>query len=203
MDKKKWKRYLEIPASEQMDSSSQAALIDNAIVHIPHDAHEIICVGCGDGYELFRIKNLPWVKRVVGTNLNPKQTEYVKRRRLECYCADMHDLPFEDNSFDLCFLRDVFEHALSPYIAMSELARVSRKYVLIVLPDESWQFSKWHYIIPTKVQIVSLALKCGLLLRKEWQFSYQSGYLFQHGNVPQGDTQTLYRLYLSGKLELK
>lgn len=118
MIEKKWKKFLELPASEAMDSIAHALLIDNAISHIPEDAKEILCVGCGDGYELVRISQLDWVKRVVGTNLNPDQAEYVRERGFECHCVDMHDMPFEDSSFDLCFLRDVFEHSLSPIIAM-------------------------------------------------------------------------------------
>lgn len=75
--------------------------------------------------------------------------------------------------------------------------------MLIVLPDESWQFSKWHYIIPNRIQMVSLAVKCGMLLKNEWQFTYQSGYLFEHGEIPEGDTMQQYEFYKKGLFEIK
>lgn len=179
MNEKKWEAYLQVAASEKMDSTGAADLINNAILHLPPDAGKVLCIGCGDGYELSRIRG------AAGTNLNPEQVEQVRSKGFECYHADMHELPFEDKSFDTVFCRDAFEHALSPYIAISEFARVARKYVLIVVPDESWQFSKWHYICPTPIQMISLGIKLGLKPAAAWRYLFQYGYLFVPVKVDQ------------------
>jgi SAM-dependent methyltransferase len=48
--------------------------------------------------------------------------------------GDLHDIPFPDNSFDLVVARHCLEHVLIPYVVLRELIRVSRKYVLVVVP---------------------------------------------------------------------
>ncbi|HEB13632.1 MAG TPA: methyltransferase domain-containing protein, partial [candidate division CPR3 bacterium] len=82
---------------------------------------------------------------------------------------DMHDLKFEDERFDLVFARDVFEHAVAPFVVFSEMARVSKKYVLIILPDDTWGKSPLHISIPTLKQMVVLGMKqdMGLCLYDE------------------------------------
>lgn len=57
--------------------------------------------------------------------------------------GDMHDLPFEDNSFDLVCARHALEHVLIPYVALSEMARVSRRYLLVVVPQDSIKTLEW------------------------------------------------------------
>lgn len=172
MNNRTWKKYLELPASEEMDSTGAAVFIDDAIKHLPQDAGSVLCIGCGDGYELSKIKNAE------GTNLNPMQAKAVQAKGFQCYCADMHELPFKDKSYDTVFSRDSFEHALSPFIAISEFSRIARKYVLIVVPNETWQFSGWHYICPTPIQMLALGFKVGLKLVDAWRCSFNNGYLF-------------------------
>ena len=97
---------------------------------------------------------------------------------------DMHDMTFTDGEFDLCFSHDCFEHALSPMIAMGEMCRVARRYVLVHVPSEDWQFSAWHYILPTRVQIISLAVKFGYLLMNERRDAAEGViYVFKRSDV--------------------
>lgn len=51
--------------------------------------------------------------------------------------AQIHDLPFDDNSFDVVTCIDVMEHILEPDIipALHELERVARKFILIAAAD--------------------------------------------------------------------
>ncbi len=57
--------------------------------------------------------------------------------------GDVHDLPLEDNSRDLVAARHVLEHVLCPYLALAEMARVSRKWLLIVVPWDSDKACGW------------------------------------------------------------
>lgn len=59
------------------------------------------------------------------------------------YHKDMHDLPFPDNSFDLVVARHSLEHVLIPYLAVMEMRRVSRLWLLAVVPTDSVKCAQW------------------------------------------------------------
>ena len=78
--------------------------------------------------------------------------EYVGLDSRECVGAvlgDMHDLPYGDGEFDLVFSRHSLEHALCPYLALTEMLRVSSRWVLVVVPaDTPWcQDSPGHLYV--------------------------------------------------------
>ena len=49
--------------------------------------------------------------------------------------ADFHWLPYSDKSFDLIWARHALEHSPMPFFALREWMRVSKKYLLIVVPE--------------------------------------------------------------------
>jgi ubiquinone/menaquinone biosynthesis C-methylase UbiE len=83
---------------------------------------KVLDVGAGDG------KRVDWLNengyQAIGTEIN----EYWFRNTI--VYGDMHDLPFVDNSFHMVCSIDVLEHTPRPLRALSELFRVSKKYVL-------------------------------------------------------------------------
>lgn len=50
--------------------------------------------------------------------------------------GDIYNLPYKDNSFDLVLSAEVLEHLENPDEALDELKRVSKKYVILSVPDE-------------------------------------------------------------------
>ena len=46
--------------------------------------------------------------------------------------GDMHNIPFEDNSFDFVFSNS-FDHSFNPQKFIKEMERVSRKYILLLI----------------------------------------------------------------------
>jgi ubiquinone/menaquinone biosynthesis C-methylase UbiE len=50
--------------------------------------------------------------------------------------ASIYDLPYKNNSFDVILCTEVLEHLDDPKDAINELFRVSRKYVLLSVPNE-------------------------------------------------------------------
>ena len=50
--------------------------------------------------------------------------------------ADAHHLPFEDNMFDLVVSVEVLEHLTDPHLGLRELARVSRRHLIVSVPRE-------------------------------------------------------------------
>jgi ubiquinone/menaquinone biosynthesis C-methylase UbiE len=50
--------------------------------------------------------------------------------------ADVHHLPFPDNSFDLVLCLEVLEHVPDSRLGLRELLRVARDHVLVSVPHE-------------------------------------------------------------------
>ncbi len=96
-----------------------------------HDAR-VLDVGCGGGQiaQAFASGGA----RVIGFEVNYEKAADVARRSimngltgsLRALAADAHQLPFEDNSFDLVILSDVLEHVKKPGIVVQEVDRVLR-----------------------------------------------------------------------------
>jgi ubiquinone/menaquinone biosynthesis C-methylase UbiE len=52
------------------------------------------------------------------------------------------DLPFADDAFDFVFASHVIEHFADPIRALKEWVRVSRKYVVLVVPHRDRTFDR-------------------------------------------------------------
>ncbi len=82
----------------------------------PAQHPRILLVGCGDGGERPSLETLGFhvtafdVRRSVGTD----------------FLADAHNLPLQDERFDVVLSMQVLEHLRHPWIAMNEMARVLR-----------------------------------------------------------------------------
>ena len=86
----------------------------------------ILDVGCRD---LQLVKYLPNNIEYNAVDLEPKNNKVIK--------VDLNkdNLPFKDNTFDYVFCLEVLEHIYSPFKVLSELKRVSKKYVVISVPN--------------------------------------------------------------------
>ena len=89
-----------------------------------------------------------------------------KEMDLDLTVGDMHDLPYEDGQFDGIVMWDSLEHAVSPYIALCEARRVTRKNGrgLIFIPGDQWRTEQYHIILPTQWQMSHLLWLSGWTL---------------------------------------
>ena len=149
------------------------------ITLLPKDINNVLILGVGesttelDSFEKMKVK-------AIGIEINPETVLNLKDPRVTE--GDMHDLVFKDNSFDLVWGKDVFEHAVSHIIALDECCRVSKKYVALVIPNEErWGRSKDHLICPTSFQMRNLGNKVGLGLGDYKQIGNLEYYLFGKG----------------------
>ena len=73
-----------------------------------------------------------------GTDICEEQVRIARRQypRLHFEQASIYALPFEDGAFDLCLTYEVLEHLDDPPRALSEIARVTRRYILVSVPWE-------------------------------------------------------------------
>lgn len=49
--------------------------------------------------------------------------------------ADAHCIPLRDKIFDVVFCKSVLEHLISPFKGLSEMKRVSKKRIFVVVPN--------------------------------------------------------------------
>jgi len=123
---------------------------------IPGDVSSILDVGCGSGLLTNRLASK--YPKVVGLDTSPEALRHVKA---ESKLGSAENLPFPDTSFDLVITSEVLEHL--PYhtypLALSEIERVSAKYILIAVPHSEdlekrfatcpecfCRFHKWRHV---------------------------------------------------------
>ena len=103
----------------------------------------ILEVGAGEGdlaFALFAsgLGNPLNGVQYLGTDVSTEQVRIARVRHasFSFQCANVYQLPFEADSFDLCLACEVFEHLDDPAAALSEVARVTRRYLLASVPWE-------------------------------------------------------------------
>ncbi|MDW8146121.1 MAG: class I SAM-dependent methyltransferase [Roseiflexaceae bacterium] len=114
---------------------------------IPDDVESILDVGAGLGHLLEYVEKRKGIKGL-GIEITDAKIEYARERGIDLRKGDASDLQFPDKSFDIVVSCEVIEHL--PYgvyeKALKEIARVSRKYVLIEVPfDEKRRFVRCPY----------------------------------------------------------
>lgn len=100
----------------------------------------ILDAGCGEGFILEKLRGENIGDELVGIDFSKRAIQIGKRlhRHLSLKQGTIYHIPFEANSFDLVICCEVLEHLEYPEKAMSELARVTRKYCIISVPNEPW-----------------------------------------------------------------
>ena len=110
---------------------------------IPEDVRTIGDVGCGNGIITNTLADT-W--RVIGLDRSRTALAYVENLAV---AASINKLPIKQASFDLVLCSEVIEH-LPPQIfkqALKELAGISRKYLLITVPNQEY-LAKNHIKCP-------------------------------------------------------
>lgn len=124
-----WDRDFDrIPAEKERLADTMAA--------IPPDVTSILDVGCGNGYFVNALlaAHPGRFDRVVGLDRSETALRHV---RAEAVRGSITELPFANDSFDLVTCLEVLEHlSCDDYVqALSELNRVSTRYLLITVPN--------------------------------------------------------------------
>lgn len=133
-------QYYEQSAFWQSDYYTTAAVIDRiseTINSIPIDTQTILDIGCGNGVFINRlVDEFPdRFETIVGLDPCKEALKYVKTAKVN---QNINGLPFESNSFDLVSCLEVLEHLPQRDFkkGLSEIQRVSRKYILVSVPND-------------------------------------------------------------------
>ena len=98
----------------------------------------ILDVGCGEGFTLNKFKKEGIGKTYKGIDYSNDAILIGKKLYpdLDLSQGNIYKLPFKNNSFDLVVCNEVLEHLENPEKGIKELIRVSKKYILLSVPNE-------------------------------------------------------------------
>ena len=92
-------------------------------------------VGCGDGFATYYFNKI--IPHIEGGDI----AEYMLRKNpidnKFLHVIDAENLPFKAKSFDLVYTWEVLHHVPNPHVAVKEMARVSKQYVVIFEPNRN------------------------------------------------------------------
>lgn len=104
----------------------------------PLPIQSVLDAGCGEGFTLEKLEENNIGKILEGID-NAKEAILIGKKqfpRLTLKIGSIYDLPCNDNSFDLVICSEVLEHLDNPQKALQEIIRVSKKYLLLSVPNE-------------------------------------------------------------------
>ena len=109
-----------------------------------NNCKSILDCGCGIGIDYPDYTEMGL--KYQGVDITPKFVEAAQRRGVPAQQASILELPFEDNSFDVVYCKDVLMHLLFEdwMKALTEMARVARKYVITIEP--AWNDKTFYQI---------------------------------------------------------
>lgn len=134
------KNYYEQSAfweSDHFSTPAEADRISETIKTIPADTLSILDVGCGNGVfinTLFMDFSDKF-ERIVGLDTSSQALKYVKTEKMN---GSIDNIPYESESFDMVSCLELLEHLPQQEFAkgISEIQRVSRKYILVSVPND-------------------------------------------------------------------
>lgn len=92
-------------------------------------------VGCGDGFATFYFDKI--IPHVEGGDIAEFMLKKNPLPKSKLRIIDAEDLPLEDESYDMAYTWEVLHHVPNPGKAVKEMARISKKYVVIFEPNRT------------------------------------------------------------------
>lgn len=104
----------------------------------PLKAEAILDVGCGEGFSLNKLHENNIGKKLEGIDYSKEAISIGKKLfpNLSLKQGSIYNLLYKDDTFDIVLGTEVLEHLGNPKKALQEILRVSKKYILVSVPNE-------------------------------------------------------------------
>lgn len=98
----------------------------------------ILDAGCGEGFTMDTLSKNRIAERIEGVEYSKESIILGKKLfpNLTFRQGTVYKLPYKDNSFDLIICTEVLEHLEESAKALREMLRVSKKYLIVSVPNE-------------------------------------------------------------------
>ena len=96
---------------------------------------KVLDISCGDGLLMSALSQKGAV--VSGVDISEEGVKKCREKGLDVSVVDIttESLPFEDSTFDTVIMLDILEHLYAPEKLLEEAARVSKKNIIISVPN--------------------------------------------------------------------
>lgn len=113
------------------------------------EIEDVLDVGCGEGFTLNKLKEEGIGKSWQGVDFEEEAIKIGKKvyPNLQLKQGNIYDLEYKNSSFDLVVCTEVLEHLEEPEKGLREILRVSKKYVILSVPNEPlfylFNYTQW------------------------------------------------------------
>jgi SAM-dependent methyltransferase len=115
---------------------NKARNIECMVESVRSDIDSVLEVGCGTGAVLAQVAARKIGTRFTGIEIGTERSQQQNDGDLFIRGYDGETIPYEERSFDLVYATHVLEHVLDERGFLSEVRRVSRRYIYIEVPCE-------------------------------------------------------------------
>jgi len=104
----------------------------------PLKVESILDAGCGEGFTMGKLLEEKVCKKIEGIEYEKDAISLGKKLYpyLIIKQGSVYELPYKNNSFDLVICTEVLEHLDEPAKALKEILRVTKKNLIISVPNE-------------------------------------------------------------------
>ena len=135
-------RYYEIEA-EQVDifgNLREICFTDNILRNISKTTKSLIDIACGDGYTIYTATKSKkhFIREAYGLDISIKRLQKTKKfvPQSALIQGSILNLPFKSDSFDTVICSETIEHIRNYQTALLELVRITKKELIITVPNE-------------------------------------------------------------------
>jgi len=124
---------------------------------------QVLEVGCGGGsYAREAARSVGPEGRICAVDISEAQvaaaTDYCTDfPQVECRVADMENLPYEDNTFDVVFGAQVFEYVPNLEGSLADIRRVLKPGGRVIILDTNWSSLVWYSTDPERMRRILTA----------------------------------------------
>ena len=99
----------------------------------------LLDIGCADGTTTRQIKKILPSVRIVGIDLYKKAIDHAKGKenKIRFIHGDVHNMPFEDSSFEIMTAVETLEHLDNPNKALAEIYRVLKPNGYLIIGQDT------------------------------------------------------------------